>query len=96
MTVLDQLQKAHESSDLVDQVANIRFQVDAEDISVAISSEGISEIDTSDTDLKLSISGEQLGKLCSGELSLSREYMRGDIKPEGSTSSILALCLLFG
>ena len=63
---------------------------------VELSSAGIKVASESKPDVKVAMTPEQFAQISSGELSLTKAYMKGDIKPEGSTRAVIGLCLVLG
>lgn len=63
---------------------------------VELSSKGIRATESAAPDVKIAMTEDQFAEIASGELSLSRAYMRGDIKPEGSTRAVIGFCLALG
>jgi hypothetical protein len=48
-----------------------------------------------DAGVSIPLSAEQLGSILDGSESLAQAFMRGDVKPEGSTGALLAAVELF-
>ncbi len=46
-------------------------------------------------DVSIPLTGAQLAEFSSGEASMTQAYMRGDLKPVGSTGALLAVLALF-
>ncbi len=51
--------------------------------------------DPGDVGVTIPVTGSQLEALVSGQESLAQAFMRGDVKPEGSTGPLLAAVELF-
>jgi|GEM_PF-5759252 len=74
----------------------VALQVNKIKLSIKISDGQVEELNESEQpDLQLKLSEQDLSDIITGTKSFEEDFIRGDVKPEGSTGSILALCELF-
>ncbi len=72
------------------------LKVGKEKVGLELKPTGIEAVEVSEPDVKISMTTEQFAQISNGELSLAKAYMRGDIKPEGSTRAVIGFCLALG